>query len=172
MNRLDHRIHRTNGPIGRHSISHVVPYYRGRSRLDITVRFSRLVLRPNLPSMCSGSDKVGGWYKRPAIRALPVTSGHRRVSAGPAAKGSIFHHLPSSPPDTLRVAHRFGHSYEQQWQPWHYRSWRYNLARRSNCALMATITVLSDIRMAPTAGESKMPTGASTPAASGSATTL
>ena len=46
------------------------------------------------------------------------------------------------------------------------------LALRKNWALMATITVLSDIKRAPTAGESRKPKGASTPAASGSATTL
>ena len=44
--------------------------------------------------------------------------------------------------------------------------------RRSSCALMATMTVLRDIRSAPTAGESTKPTEASTPAASGSAITL
>jgi hypothetical protein len=45
-------------------------------------------------------------------------------------------------------------------------------SRRSNCALTATMTVLSDIRMAPTAGESTIPTDARTPAASGIARML
>ncbi len=44
--------------------------------------------------------------------------------------------------------------------------------RRSNCALSATMIVLTDISNAPTAGEIRMFHGASTPAASGSATTL
>jgi hypothetical protein len=44
--------------------------------------------------------------------------------------------------------------------------------RRSNCAFTATITVLSDMRTAPTAGDSKMPWPANTPAASGIAATL
>ena len=48
----------------------------------------------------------------------------------------------------------------------------WKLIRRKNWALIATMTVLSDISTAPIAGESRMPTGASTPAASGSATTL
>src|SRR5690606_7175875 len=39
--------------------------------------------------------------------------------------------------------------------------------RRSNCAFTATITVLADMRIAPTAGCSRMPWLASTPAASG-----
>jgi len=38
--------------------------------------------------------------------------------------------------------------------------------------LIATMMVLSDMRMAPTAGESRIPHGASTPAARGRATTL
>jgi len=45
-------------------------------------------------------------------------------------------------------------------------------ARRSSCALMATITVLADMRIAAIAGESTMPRDASTPAASGMATML
>ena len=45
-------------------------------------------------------------------------------------------------------------------------------ARRSSCALAATMIVLSDIRMAPTAGESTTPANAKTPAASGIASTL
>ena len=44
--------------------------------------------------------------------------------------------------------------------------------RRRSWALRATTMVLTDISTAPNAGESKMPQGASTPAASGSATTL
>lgn len=48
----------------------------------------------------------------------------------------------------------------------------YSDVRRKSCALRATITVLADIRMAPTAGWSTMPHGASTPAASGIAAML
>src|SRR5690606_13152032 len=48
----------------------------------------------------------------------------------------------------------------------------YSVRRRSSCALMATITVESDIRIAPTAGASTIPFPASTPAASGIATML
>ena len=44
--------------------------------------------------------------------------------------------------------------------------------RRSNCAFTATMTVLSDMSTAPTAGESTIPHGARTPAASGMATLL
>jgi hypothetical protein len=44
--------------------------------------------------------------------------------------------------------------------------------RRSSCALMATMIVLSDISTAPTAGVRTRPHGASTPAASGIATML
>ena len=48
----------------------------------------------------------------------------------------------------------------------------YTLARRSSCALMATMTVLADIRTAANAGGSRIPCDASTPAASGIATML
>jgi len=48
----------------------------------------------------------------------------------------------------------------------------YSFARRSSCALIATITVLADIKTAPTAGESTNPHGARRPAASGMATML
>jgi hypothetical protein len=44
--------------------------------------------------------------------------------------------------------------------------------RLSNCALTATITVLSDMSTAPMAGDSRIPARASTPAASGIATML
>src|ERR1700730_12430325 len=43
---------------------------------------------------------------------------------------------------------------------------------RSSCAFRATTTVLNDMRIAPTAGFSTMPHGASTPAASGIAAML
>ena len=46
------------------------------------------------------------------------------------------------------------------------------LVRLINWALIATMIVLSDINTAPTAGESKMPKGARTPAARGKAITL
>lgn len=49
---------------------------------------------------------------------------------------------------------------------------RYNVARRSSCAFTATTTVLNDMRIAPTAGLSTIPHGASTPAASGIAAML
>jgi hypothetical protein len=45
-------------------------------------------------------------------------------------------------------------------------------ARRRSWALIATITVLSDISTAPIAGDNKIPWDASTPAASGMATML
>src|SRR6266545_309622 len=45
-------------------------------------------------------------------------------------------------------------------------------SRRSSCAFRATTTVLADIRSAPTAGASRMPSEARAPAASGIATTL
>ena len=48
----------------------------------------------------------------------------------------------------------------------------HSFARRSSCALTATMMVLSDISTAPTAGDSTTPHGASTPAASGIATML
>jgi len=48
----------------------------------------------------------------------------------------------------------------------------YNLARRKSCALMATMTVLADIRTAATAGGRRMPREARTPAANGIATML
>src|SRR6185312_9808768 len=48
----------------------------------------------------------------------------------------------------------------------------YSSTLRSNCALMATTIVLSDISTAPAAGDSTTPIGASTPAASGMATML
>ena len=40
------------------------------------------------------------------------------------------------------------------------------MVRRNNCALTATITVLSDISTAPIAGDRRIPARASTPAAS------
>jgi len=46
------------------------------------------------------------------------------------------------------------------------------VVRRSNCAFTATMMVLSDISTAPTAGDSRIPCRARTPAASGIATTL
>lgn len=52
---------------------------------------------------------------------------------------------------------------------------RYHFARsnrRISWALTATITVLSDMNSAPSAGESRIPHGARTPAARGSATML
>ncbi len=55
------------------------------------------------------------------------------------------------------------------------RAERYHVSdidRRSSCALMATITVLSDISAAPTAGDSTKPQRARSPAASGMATML
>ena len=48
----------------------------------------------------------------------------------------------------------------------------HNRARRRSCALIATMIVLSDMSTAPTAGDNTIPHGASTPAASGIATTL
>jgi hypothetical protein len=45
-------------------------------------------------------------------------------------------------------------------------------SRRSSCAFSATITVLADMKMAATAGASRMPQVARTPAASGMATML
>jgi len=48
----------------------------------------------------------------------------------------------------------------------------YSRARRNSCALMATMTVLADIRTAAKAGGSRMPCEASTPAAKGIATML
>ena len=48
----------------------------------------------------------------------------------------------------------------------------HSLARRSSCALIATMIVLSDMSTAPTAGERTIPHGARTPAASGMATML
>ena len=51
-------------------------------------------------------------------------------------------------------------------------SGRHTRARRSSCALIATMIVLADISTAPSAGGGTMPQGASTPAASGIATRL
>jgi len=48
----------------------------------------------------------------------------------------------------------------------------HSFARFNSCALIATTTVLADISIAPTAGVSKIPHGASTPAASGMAKML
>ncbi len=48
----------------------------------------------------------------------------------------------------------------------------YSFARRSSCALIATMTVLADIRTAANAGGSRMPREARTPAAKGIATML
>src|SRR5882762_1047910 len=48
-------------------------------------------------------------------------------------------------------------------------AWR---PRPSNCAFRATTMVDADISTAPSAGESKFPAGANTPAASGIATAL
>ncbi len=48
----------------------------------------------------------------------------------------------------------------------------HNVTRRSSCAFTATTTVLKDMRIAPTAGFSTIPHGASTPAASGIAAML
>lgn len=49
---------------------------------------------------------------------------------------------------------------------------RSNFTRRSSCALIATMMVLTDISTAPTAGASTSPKGANTPAASGMAAML
>ena len=48
----------------------------------------------------------------------------------------------------------------------------YSFARRSSCALIATMTVLADMRTAANAGGSRMPCLARTPAANGIATML
>jgi len=48
----------------------------------------------------------------------------------------------------------------------------YFIARRSSCALIATTTVLPDMRTAPIAGDRTTPHGARTPAASGMANML
>ena len=48
----------------------------------------------------------------------------------------------------------------------------YEPERRNNWAFNATITVLSDINNAPTAGDNNMPNGARTPAANGMAMML
>jgi hypothetical protein len=48
----------------------------------------------------------------------------------------------------------------------------YNSARRSNCALIATMTVLADISTAANAGGRRIPCAAMTPAANGIATML
>ena len=48
----------------------------------------------------------------------------------------------------------------------------YRRARRSSCALTATMTVLADIRTAANAGGRRIPCAARTPAASGIATML
>lgn len=48
----------------------------------------------------------------------------------------------------------------------------HSAVRRNDWAFSATMIVLTDIRTAPNAGDSVMPHGASTPAASGMATTL
>ena len=48
----------------------------------------------------------------------------------------------------------------------------YSSARRSSCALIATMTVLADIRTAANAGGRRIPCAARTPAASGIATML
>jgi hypothetical protein len=48
----------------------------------------------------------------------------------------------------------------------------YSLARRSSCALIATMTVLADISTAANAGGSRIPLDARTPAAKGIATML
>jgi hypothetical protein len=48
----------------------------------------------------------------------------------------------------------------------------YNWARRSNCALIATMTVLADISTAANAGGRRIPCAAMTPAANGIATML
>jgi hypothetical protein len=48
----------------------------------------------------------------------------------------------------------------------------HNSARLSSCALMATITVLADMKTAPRAGVRRTPHAASTPAANGIATML
>ena len=48
----------------------------------------------------------------------------------------------------------------------------YSLARRSSCALTATMTVLADISTAANAGGRRMPCVARTPAANGIATML
>jgi hypothetical protein len=47
-----------------------------------------------------------------------------------------------------------------------------NLVLRINWALIATMTVLSDMSTAPTAGDSSIPKGANTPTANGKAITL
>ena len=49
---------------------------------------------------------------------------------------------------------------------------RYNFARRSSCALIATMTVLADMRTAANAGGRRIPCAARTPAANGIATML
>src|SRR5690625_3057826 len=53
-----------------------------------------------------------------------------------------------------------------------HRHFRYSRTRRSNCAFSATMTVLSDMRTAPSATGRSIPTPASTPAASGRAMIL
>lgn len=61
-------------------------------------------------------------------------------------------------------AGRFAHAQDAREPP--------SCTRRSSWALMATMIVLRDMNRAPMAGESRIPTGARMPAASGRATTL
>ena len=76
----------------------------------------------------------------------PERSSRTRTSGGlPSARGRVA-------PDPCRGHHRS--------------------ARRSSCALTATMIVLTDISTAPSAGGSTTPQGASTPAATGIATML
>ena len=69
-------------------------------------------------------------------------------------------------------AARIGPADNSSLAPTYAASWTNETCRRMSCALIATMTVLKLMKMAPTAGESRIPQGARMPAASGSATTL
>jgi ubiquinone/menaquinone biosynthesis C-methylase UbiE len=86
-----------------------------------------------------------------------VYGGFAYVASGTVSHDNPFHDGPDAAANSRNTPVVVGH---------------HNAARRSSCALMATTTVLADMRTAPTAGCSTMPWPASTPAASGIAKML
>ncbi len=104
--------------------------------------------------------------------------GCERMDSGQNCDAHRNHHEPAEPlrgePPEYEAAKNVrsaSGSFESQWDS-AIGDHPERSARLRNWALIATMTVLADINTAPTAGESKIPIGARTPAASGSANTL
>src|SRR5215207_9248262 len=104
---------------------------------------------------------------------LPVPSKHQHsISAPLFTNGATAHSGNEFPGDAVFTISTGAPWFGDNGGATRVASQIHKRARRSSWALIATITVLSDMRTAPTAGDSRIPWLASTPAASGMAITL